>query len=148
MVPSSSELSCSPASLSGTDSVQTTTLVVDAGADDDLAAHGSRVVVDMLMVWAAQSVEQDAGDGTMVCTAAGGATASGSPMAATGTAGSASPEDVMTRSAVSELAVMGASNSELRRKQSEARSIDWLIASKLAIMALKSRWRSACHASR
>ena len=54
------EAPCLPSSLSGTSSAETTPLVTDvAGADDDLDAHGrSFVVVDVVVVRAAPSVEQ------------------------------------------------------------------------------------------
>jgi hypothetical protein len=100
----SNEVSCSLVSLSGTDSVETTPLVLDAGADDDLAAHGRGGDDDMVMVWAAQSVEQDAGNPAMVRLGAAGVTASASPMAEASVAGSAGPADARARSALLELA--------------------------------------------
>ena len=94
------------------------------------------------------SIEQVAGTIAMVSMGAAGVITGDSTVVGARAGGSGSPADSVTSSALLELAVTGASNSELRRTQSEARSIDWLIASKLATMALKSRWRSACHASR
>jgi hypothetical protein len=82
---------------------KTTPFVLDAGADDDMAAHGMSVEDHMVMVWAAQTVEQDAGNPAMVWIGAAGATASGSSMPGTGAAGSAIP--ACARSAMSELDV-------------------------------------------
>jgi hypothetical protein len=80
----SNEVSCSLVSLSGTDSVETTPLVVAAGADDNLVAHCRGLEDDMVTVWTAQSAEQDAGKVWMV---AAGATASGSLMVYNGATG-------------------------------------------------------------
>jgi hypothetical protein len=61
-------------------------------------------VVDSVTSWAAQSAEHVAGNPAMVWLGAAGATASGSPMAETSAAGSASPADARATSALSELA--------------------------------------------
>ena len=128
--------------------MQTTSLVTDvAGDDDDTETHGRSV--DVGMAWAAHSVEQGAGTTVMVSIGAMGATASGSPIAGTRAGRWASLADAVASSVAPELAVTGAKKqSEVRRKQSEVRSIDWWIASKLDIMTLKSRLRSACQSSR
>ena len=115
---------------------------------DISAAAGEGACVDSAASQFGHSVEQVVDAAEMVSVGAVGASTGGSPMAGTRAGRWASLADIVASLVAPELAVTGASNSELRRKQSEARSIDWLIASKLAIMALKSRWRSACHASR
>ena len=128
MMPASCSSSMSNASLEETTPLATNVVgVVVAGAGDIDAAAGGRAGADSAALRPGHSVEQHVGATMLVSLGAAGATTGDATMDGARARSLVSPADAMVSSvASSELAaITGAKQSEVWRKQSEVRSIDW-----------------------